>query len=105
MGLYNAITGGKSIEDLIKVVFTGTGLKDVISWEEFMDKSYYVFPIEQDWEKLTPGLRNFYENPEKNPLPTPSGKLEFYSERLARFFPQDEERPPIPKWVEKRYYP
>jgi trimethylamine-N-oxide reductase (cytochrome c) len=43
----------------------------------------------------------FYEDPEINPLPTPSGKLEFYSESLARTFPDDKERPPIPKWIEK----
>ena len=46
-------------------------------------------------------MRKFYEDPEKNPLPTPSGKLEFYSERLAKHFPDDKERPPIPKWIEK----
>ena len=27
--------------------------------------------------------------------------MEFYSQRLAEHFPDDEERPPIPKWVEK----
>ena len=36
-----------------------------------------------------------------NPLPTPTGKLEFYSESVALTFPTDEERPPIPKWIEK----
>jgi anaerobic selenocysteine-containing dehydrogenase len=46
-------------------------------------------------------LRQFYEDPENNPLGTPSGKLEFYSQRLADHFPDDEERPPIPKWIEK----
>jgi len=46
-------------------------------------------------------LRKFYEDPEANPLLTPSGKLEFYSERLAKHFPDDKERPPIPKWIEK----
>jgi trimethylamine-N-oxide reductase (cytochrome c) len=34
-----------------------------------------------------------------NPLTTPSGKLEFYSERLAESFPDDKERGPMPKWV------
>jgi len=34
-------------------------------------------------------------------LPTHSGKLEFYSEALASHFPDDEERPPLPKWIEK----
>jgi molybdopterin guanine dinucleotide-containing S/N-oxide reductase-like protein len=101
MGLYEEITGGKSIDDLIKVVYEGTGLKDVIGWEELQEKSYYVHPISPGWEKVTPGLRNFYNDPEKYPLPTPSGKLEFYSERLAKNFPNDEERAPIPKWVEK----
>ncbi len=42
-----------------------------------------------------------YEDPEKYPLDTTSGKLEFYSERLAQNFPDDRERPPIPKWIEK----
>jgi anaerobic selenocysteine-containing dehydrogenase len=47
------------------------------------------------------GLRPFYDDPEKNPLPTPTGKLEFYSARIAEHYPDDKERPPIPKWIEK----
>ncbi len=31
------------------------------------------------------------------PLGTPSEKLEFYSERLAKHFPDDKERPPLPE--------
>ena len=31
---------------------------------------------------------------------TPSGKLEFYSQRLADHYPDDNERAPLPKWVE-----
>ncbi len=41
----------------------------------------------------------FYEDPEKYPLSTPTGKLEFYSTGLAEHFPDDEERPPVPKWI------
>jgi trimethylamine-N-oxide reductase (cytochrome c) len=44
---------------------------------------------------------NFYKEPDKNPLTTPSGKIEIYSERLAKNFPDDKERPPVPHWVEK----
>ena len=47
------------------------------------------------------GLIKFYKDPEANPLKTPSGKLEFYSERLAKHFPDDKERPPVPHWIEK----
>lgn len=76
-------------------------MSDYISWEEFQEKEYYVFPTAQDWEDDPAGLIKFYEDPESNPLPTPSGKLEFYSERLAKHFPDDKERPPSPKWIEK----
>jgi len=34
-------------------------------------------------------------------LKTPSGKLEFYSQNLAKHFPDDDERPPVPHWIEK----
>ena len=59
------------------------------------------FPRRRTGKKTSPGLYKFYKDPEANPLPTPSGKLEIYSAQLAKFFPDDKERPPIPKWVEK----
>jgi trimethylamine-N-oxide reductase (cytochrome c) len=57
--------------------------------------------VAKDWEKDPVGLFNFYKDPEHYPLATPSGKLEFYSERLAKNFPDDKERPPVPHWIEK----
>ncbi|MDP2917840.1 MAG: molybdopterin-dependent oxidoreductase, partial [Dehalococcoidia bacterium] len=101
LGLYEDYTEGKTIEELQKSVFGDMELHKYISWEEFKEKSYYVYPFAEDWAKDPAGLIKFYQDPVKNPLPTPSGKLEFYSERLARYFPDDTERPPIPKWVEK----
>ncbi len=101
LGMYERIMGGKTIEDLEKSVFENMELQDYISWEDFKEKEYYVFPTAKDWEKDPAGFIKFYEDPEANPLPTPSGKLEFYSERLARYFPDDEERPPVPHWIEK----
>jgi len=101
LGMYEEFTEGKTIEDLEKSIFEGAGLPESISWEDFREKGYYVFPVAEDWEQDPPGLRKFYEDPGANPLPTPSGKLEFYSERLARHFPDDEERPPLPRWIEK----
>ena len=44
-------------------------------------------------------MQGFYEDPEKHPLKTPSGKIEFYSQNLAKHFPGDEERPPVPHWI------
>jgi trimethylamine-N-oxide reductase (cytochrome c) len=100
LGKYHEVTEGKTVEDWIKYTFEGLGLPELIDWEEFKDKEYYVFPVAKDWENDSPGLRKFYEDPVTNPLKTPSGKLEIYSERLAKNFPDDKERQPIPKWVE-----
>jgi len=101
LGMYEEVTEGKTVEEWIKSYFDDLALPDVISWEEFKEKGYYVIPTAQDWENDPAGLIKFYEDPEANPLPTPSGKLEFYSERLAKHFPDDKERPPMPKWIEK----
>jgi trimethylamine-N-oxide reductase (cytochrome c) len=102
MGMAEAVSEGKSVEDWIAASFENQlGKKGVIGWEEFKDKGYYVYPIAEDWEKDPAGLIEFYEDPVKNPLPTPSGKLEFYSERIAKAFPHDRERASIPKWIEK----
>ncbi len=101
LGKYEEITEGRTVADLIKYVYDGLGLVEVISWEEFNEKQYYVYPTAPDWEKDPPGMSQFYKDPEKNSLPTPSGKLELSSERLARHFPEDKERPPYPKWIEK----
>jgi anaerobic selenocysteine-containing dehydrogenase len=101
LGLYEEYTDGKTVQEKIKWGFDLSGLQELISWEEFQEKKYFFIPTDPDWEKVPPGIRLFYEDPEKNPLETPSGKLEFYSQRLAEHFPDDEERPPYPKWIEK----
>jgi len=59
-----------------------------------------VTPTDPKWETYHAGMLDFRNNPEKYRLTTPSGKLEFYSERLAKHFPDDKERPPVPKWIE-----
>jgi len=102
LGVYDEVTEGRDIDEWIKYFYEEFyEMSPFLSWEEFKEKEYYVFPIAEDWEKDPAGLAKFYEDPEANPLATPSGKLEFYSERLAKHFPDDEERPPIPKWIER----
>jgi len=44
-------------------------------------------------------LNNFYTDPVKNPLGTPTGKIELFSQNLADKFPDDNERGPMAKWV------
>jgi len=101
LGKYEEYTGGRTVEEWIKFDFEHLRYQNLVSWEDLNKKDYYVFATAPDWKKDPPGLRKFYEDPENNPLVTPSGKLEFYSERLANHFPDDTERPPLPKWIEK----
>jgi molybdopterin guanine dinucleotide-containing S/N-oxide reductase-like protein len=102
LGMDQAVSEGKSAGEWIKTSFDrGLGKTGLTNWEDFRDKGYYVYPIAPDWEEDPAGMIEFYQDPKKYPLPTPSGKLEFYCERIAKAFPDDHERPPIPKWVEK----
>ena len=101
MGLYEQYTDGMTVKEKIKLGFELTQLDQLISWDKFKENKYYVVPTDPDWESSPAGLKRFYEDPEKYPLETPSGKLEFYSRRLAEFFPDDQERPPSPRWIEK----
>jgi anaerobic selenocysteine-containing dehydrogenase len=100
LGLYDEYTGGMTVKEKIKYSFELSGLDELITWKDMKDKSYFVIPTATNWQDVPAGLRLFYENPEKNPVETPSGKLEFYSQKLADAFPDDKERPPLPKWIE-----
>ena len=99
MGLLEEYTGGKSVMDHKKFGFEHSGAADFVNWEKLVENGYFVIPTDPDWKKDPPGMREFYDDPDKNPLNTPSGKLELYSKRLAEHFPDDKERPPYPKWV------
>ena len=101
LGLYEEYTGGKTVDEKIREGYEESGLADLVSWKEFEEKKYYIIPTDPNWKKYPAGLRPFYEDPKNNPLETPTGKLEFYSQRLADAFPDDEERGPLPKWIEK----
>ena len=99
LGMLEEYTGGLTIPEIIKLGWEHSGSADKISWEELNEKGYYVIPTDPDWEKIPAGLIDFYEDPEKHPLSTPTGKLEFYATGLAEHFPDDEERPPVPHWI------
>jgi molybdopterin guanine dinucleotide-containing S/N-oxide reductase-like protein len=101
LGLLNEYTDGKSVQEWIKYGFETSGVQDKIDFEELKKRGYYVIPTDPDWKKYPAGMINFYEDPKGNPLKTPSGKIEFYSQNLAKYFPDDDERPPVPHWIEK----
>ncbi|NLO27244.1 MAG: molybdopterin-dependent oxidoreductase [Actinobacteria bacterium] len=114
MGLRDEYTdGGKTEVDWVKGFFDACDLPKEVSWEEFNRKGYHIINIKDDYEP-TPGLRWFYEgracdtpdvgNPKRltaanHELGTFSGKIEFASESLKQYFPDDEERPVVPRYL------
>jgi molybdopterin guanine dinucleotide-containing S/N-oxide reductase-like protein len=103
-GMEQQLTEGMTIPDLQKKIWEYMGGEKLVSWEQLEEKKYWCYNTAEDWENDPPGFRNFYNDPERFSLGTPTGKLEFYSEALAKGFPDDKERPPIPKWIEKSHY-
>ncbi|MFH0729466.1 MAG: molybdopterin-dependent oxidoreductase [Pseudomonadota bacterium] len=103
LGMAEILTEGMTIADLQKKVWEYMGGEKLVTWEQLKEKKYWIYNTASDWADDPPGFRRFYEDPVKFPLSTPTGKLEFYSESLAKAFPDDRERSPIPKWVEKSH--
>ena len=101
LGMEEKVTIGRTVDQYIEGVYKGMNFDMITPWEEFQEKDYMVIPVSKNWKTLPAGLYEFYMDPEKNPLPTPTGKLEFCSTNLEKYFPNDEERPPYPQWIEK----
>ena len=99
LDLYDDYTDGETLTDKMKYGYQISGVADFISWEELNEKGFFIPPIAEDWQSIPAGLSLFYEDPENNPLGTPSGKLELYCARIEENFPDDKERGPYPKWV------
>ncbi|MCL1829527.1 MAG: molybdopterin-dependent oxidoreductase [Oscillospiraceae bacterium] len=101
---YKAYTADEiSDEELIELIYTASADPKLIPpYKEFCKENIFMLPPDPDIQtSVKPGFREFYEDPAKMPLNTPTRKLEFTSTALKEFFPDDPERPPYPKWIEK----
>jgi len=113
LGIKEEFTEGNSEEDWIRIVFENSDLPKYVSFEEFKRKGYFVVPVPDNY-KSTPGFRWFYEgrecdtpdrfNPKRGTekakeLSTYSGKFEFVSQSLLQNLPDDNERPPLPRYI------
>jgi anaerobic selenocysteine-containing dehydrogenase len=100
MGLLDKVTEGKSVDEWIRFGYDNSHVTQYVSYEELREKQYHIVPTMPGWKASTKNrLLDFYNDPEHYPLKTPSGKIEFYAQNLAKHFPDDEERPPVPHWI------
>ena len=113
LGIKEKFTEGNSEEDWLEKVYNYSDLPKYISFEEFKEKGYFIVPVPDDYQP-TPALRWFYKgrycdtpdtfNPKLNTekgkeLGTYSGKIEFVARSLQENHPDDEERPPLPRYI------
>jgi trimethylamine-N-oxide reductase (cytochrome c) len=88
--------------DCIDLFWQGSNVNHLDTEDSFHKQDIFLVPCDPEIQKkVPPQLRRFAEDPENNPLSTPTGKLEFTSTGLTEHFPDDKERPPYPIWIEK----
>ncbi len=113
LGIDGPFAEGKDELGWIKQYFHATDLPKYITWEEFFEKGYFVVPSENRGPS-TPAMRWYAEDrvidtPDWGPRPgdtvgmkglqTQSGKIEFVSNSLKRYDPNDQERPPLTQYI------
>ncbi len=96
LGVEQEFTEGNTPEDWIRKFYEVSSLPKYISFEDFKEKGYFVFKFPDEWPR-NPRMTIFRQK--GTGLKTPSGKLEFFSQRLADNYPDDNERPPVPHYV------
>jgi len=86
-----SIYSDKTEDEWLREMVKGSYIPD---YDSFKEKAVYrvKFPEPQV------AFKKQIEDPRNNPFPTPSGKIEIYSQRLADM--NDPELPPIPKYIE-----
>jgi molybdopterin guanine dinucleotide-containing S/N-oxide reductase-like protein len=114
LGFEQDYTEGNSEIEWARKFFEISDLPKHISWDEFERKGYYIVSVPADY-RPTPALRWYAEgracdtpdllNPKRltsksHELGTDSGKIEFVSHSLLAHAPDDDERPPAPRYLE-----
>ena len=101
MGIEKKFTEGKSQDDWQEWIYKQTFDKAVAAnieipkYEKFREQKWFKI---NDPTEPTIMLKDFREDPKKNPLNTPSGKIEIFSKTVANFNYDD--CPGHPVWLE-----
>ncbi len=104
-GREEAFSEGKSELEWVKEIYedavkkaAGLGYESMPSFDEFWQKGYFRFDKVDEKKRYFTNYKKFRDDPVTNPLKTPSGKIEIYSETVAGFGYDD--CPPHATWLE-----
>ena len=90
-------TTGKDMMTLLKTAYESSTAAKIKPFDEFWKDGVTVMPTPESadyWQRHG----DFYDDPEKHPLHTPSGKIELYSESIAKMKLDD--CPPVPTYMQ-----
>jgi anaerobic dimethyl sulfoxide reductase subunit A len=99
LGLYDAYTEGRSERDWVAwgiETYRKTRFPNIPRLDEFERSNIGVYSVPVT--KPAVAFTEFRKDPEKNPLPTPSGKIEIFSKRLHDMNKPDV-IPAVPKYI------
>jgi len=101
LGTGQKLTQGNTDLQWVQSMFTAT--KVPMSWSDFSTQGYYQFPSVA--MQSTTAFQAFRQDPTSNALPSPSGKIEIFSQRIATFYGTSTPVtwpgvPTIPMWIE-----
>ena len=99
--LYERLTEGLTQDEFLERGFEHSGVPADFTYEDLKNQGFWASKVREGWQTEPAGMYNFYADPENHPLETPSGKLEYYSMRLAEGFPEDKIRGPYAQWIEE----
>lgn len=99
MGVGFQFTEGLTVDQILRNAYANA--ETDVPFEEFWEKGYVELDIPEAMRKWV-RHGDFYNDPEKNPLHTASGKIELYCETFERYNIPD--CPPLPKFLEPAEY-
>lgn len=100
-GVEGQFTNNLERMDIIQESYEKSTASEYMEFDEFWETGVARVPQPQEeFEWVRHG--KFREDPEANPLATPSGKVEIYSEAIAKMEIPD--CPPMPTWLEPGEY-
>ncbi|MBN7288855.1 molybdopterin-dependent oxidoreductase [Campylobacter curvus] len=104
-GKEEIFTAGKSELEWVKEIYEDAaakaaefGYEKMPNFEEFWQQGFVRFDKVDEKKRYFTNYAAFRADPVANPLKTPSGKIEIYSETIAKLGYED--TPPHPKWLE-----
>ena len=101
LGFREAFTEGRSAEEWLRIMYdtakghTARQRLELPDFDQFWEKGHIEFPVPDEPPVL---FASFRADPETNPLQTPSGKIEIFSESIDGFGYED--CPGHPVWLE-----